>query len=401
MIKNIHEEDLEGVLFVGNPDRFTTVLGEEFERFGYNVNHRSFDEAVELVARGHINPSIKLVVVCNKDSIPITLKDGRILDECVRRLNRPITQWYRIGERDFTYSYVSPIPGRSGAAVLDYGFSGVEGLFQKNLARRKAKEGPENMFRYPGSQGNIEGEKATNVESNQLNYDSEFDPNATALYDEEIKCVIPGWEALHSKLETIADQFLPQIPTILELGMGTGLTASRFWNKRPGAHYLGIDFSRSMVRASQDRRDKWARERKIFYPNIEFMFGDYSAGRLPAGNDAVVSVIGIHHQRGDDAKKKLFARIHDCIVEGGSFFFGDLVTYRDKDTAEMNDKQHFTFMGEHARDQVMLDKWVRHHKEQNDLAPLEDQVEWLKEVGFRDVQILYQKFNTALVHAIK
>jgi len=83
------------------------------------------------------------------------------------------------------------------------------------------------------------------------------------------------------------------------------------------------------------------------------------------------------------------------------FFFGDLVTYRDSETARLNDEQHFTFMREHARDEKMLEKWMHHHREQNDLAPLEDQIDWLREVGFREVEALYQKFNTALICAKK
>jgi hypothetical protein len=44
---------------------------------------------------------------------------------------------------------------------------------------------------------------------------------------------------------------------------------------------------------------------------------------------------------------------------------------------------------------------VHHHKYLNKLAPLEDQVEWLKEVGFREVKVVYKKFNTVLVYARK
>jgi len=128
---------------------------------------------------------------------------------------------------------------------------------------------------------------------------------------------------------------------------------------------------------------------------------DYATFPFPTGVDLVLSVIGIHHQRTDEAKKQLFRKVYDCLRDHGMFLFGDLMTFRDQHKAAMNEALHYHHMVVNARDKASLREWAYHHKFQNALAPMEDQMDWLREVGFKSVDVAYQKFNTALLVARK
>ena len=228
---------------------------------------------------------------------------------------------------------------------------------------------------------------ATNVKPDELNYDR----YETKKYDDDIIRSIPGHEELHRHIDQLVES-LPEQPKILELGVGTGLTAERILRKRPNAHYTAVDFSTQMLTGARQRLSKY---------NATFVNGDYSQIGLPESNDLVVSVVGIHHQETDDDKKRLFQRIYDTLNDTGAFIFGDLVTYRNEEEAALNEARHFHHLVENAQDEDSLREWAHHHKELNKLAPLEDQVDWLREVGFREVKVVYQKFNTALVYAEK
>lgn len=222
----------------------------------------------------------------------------------------------------------------------------------------------------------------TNIDPEDLHYDH----SPTELYDEEIKRVIPGWEALHQCIEHLLRRE-PLGAHILELGVGTGLTAQRVLQTLPRTQYSAIDFSEQMLAGARERLRPY---------NVTYINGDYAEIALPQ-NNLVVSVIGMHHQGSDTAKQRMFQRIYDS-TEGG-FVFGDLFTYRDRLETERSQRLHYQFLEDHARDRTTLEAWVHHQRNLNVLANLEDQVQWLKEVGFREVSVLFRMYLTALVYA--
>jgi tRNA (cmo5U34)-methyltransferase len=231
---------------------------------------------------------------------------------------------------------------------------------------------------------------ATNVKPEDLNYDH----YETEKYDADIMLSIPGHNDLHAEINKIVERDFKdeKAVKILDLGVGTGLTVAIILRQLPNAEYIVVDFSKQMLAG--------ARKRLVGY-NVTFVEGDYSKIELPGNNNLVVSVIGIHHQETDDDKRLIFQKIYGSLKKNGSFIFGDLVTYKDPVEIALNEARHFHHLVENAQDEKSLREWAHHHKYLNSLAPLEDQVKWLKEVGFREVEILFLKFNTALIYAQK
>lgn len=231
---------------------------------------------------------------------------------------------------------------------------------------------------------------STNVKPEDLNYDH----YETEKYDREIRGSIPGYKELHKHIDDIITKYFTHRGRIqvLELGVGTGLTALQVLQKLPSATYFAVDFSKTMLDGARKRLSGY---------DITFIEGDYSQLELPQNNNLVVSVIGIHHQKTNRDKKSLFQKIYQSIAEDGSFIFGDLVTYKDRTEAALNEARHYHHLVEHAENEESLREWAHHHKFLNKLAPLEHQVKWLREVGFREVDVVYRKFNTALIYARK
>ena len=54
-----------------------------------------------------------------------------------------------------------------------------------------------------------------------------------------------------------------------------------------------------------------------------------------------------------------------------------------------------------TRDEIAYEWHRRSDKEQNILAPVEDQCEWLRQIGFRDVDCFFRLFQVALFGGIK
>jgi tRNA (cmo5U34)-methyltransferase len=166
-----------------------------------------------------------------------------------------------------------------------------------------------------------------------------FDPST---YLESIRADIPVFDELQEETAR-ATEGIPA-RDILELGVGTGMTAKRVLAAHPQARLVGIDESEAML-AEAD------------------ISGDLRVSRLedplPEGPfDLVVSCLVVHHLEAE-GKHDLFRRIAAVLRPDGRFVLADvIVPDRDEDAVTP------TTPG--------FDKPDR----------LADQLEWLSETGF-------------------
>jgi tRNA (cmo5U34)-methyltransferase len=230
--------------------------------------------------------------------------------------------------------------------------------------------------------------KTTNVKAADLNYDH-YSANK---YDRDIINSIPFHKELHARIMTfIRKNFLTsENCNILDLGVGTGITSHLIRQELPNSKFDLVDFSKKMLDGAK---------RRFGTKNVNYIFGDYSKRRFKKKYDIVVSVIGIHHQN-TLGKKQLFKKIYRLLKPGGVFIFGDLVTYRDPYKAALNQALHFHHLVEKSADKKTLGEWAHHHYILNDPAPVENQIKWLGESGFK-VKTAMLKMNTALLFCRK
>lgn len=123
----------------------------------------------------------------------------------------------------------------------------------------------------PKSLSNHE-ETTTNVAPEDLNYDR----YESEIYDEDIRRSIPGYDAMHQKIDDVVREYVAdnKVNKILDLGIGTGLTAERLLKITPNASITGVDFSEQMMKGAKKR---------LVDAKVDFVFGDYSKIDLEAG----------------------------------------------------------------------------------------------------------------------
>ncbi len=134
-----------------------------------------------------------------------------------------------------------------------------------------------------------------------------------------------------------------------------------------------MDFSQNMLDGA----------RKKFGDGIvRYFCQDYALMNIPAGNyNIITSVIGLHHQT-DVGKVLMFEKIRKGLEPGnGVFIFGDLFTFRKPQTAALAAAKHY------------------HHMFLNQLAPIEDQLNWLIKIGFEQADVKFVGSQTALIIA--
>ena len=199
-------------------------------------------------------------------------------------------------------------------------------------------------------------------------------------YDAQREFVIPQMREYYGAAVWAAESGKPS-PRILDIGAGTGLLSALLLEKYPTATITLLDISEKMLAV--------ARERFHDRDNVRFFVGDYAQTDLGGPYDLVCSALSIHHLEQEE-KRRLFGRIRKILVPDGIFVNADQAEgetpyfssrYREYWNAFL--KNGPLTQEEHAailKRRDMLDKNEK----------LSDQLAWLREAGFSDVDVVYR-----------
>jgi SAM-dependent methyltransferase len=171
---------------------------------------------------------------------------------------------------------------------------------------------------------------------------------------------------------------LPErVNRLLDLGTGDGRMLALIRADHPDAQAIGLDYSEPMLTR--------AAERFAGDPMVELRQHDLSLPLPQLGPlDAVVSGLAIHHL--DDARKRaLFGEINALIAPGGVFANLDLVR-------SASPQLHERFRREIGRTQ---------DDPTDCLADLSEQIDWLRERAFTEVDCHFKWLELALMIAVK
>ncbi len=130
---------------------------------------------------------------------------------------------------------------------------------------------------------------------------------------------VPDYPHLQEQLVRATSTSAPR--TVLELGVGSGITAARLLEAHPDTTLVGIDANADMLAAAQESLDPHRSE--LHRARLE--------DALPEGPfDLVVSMLAVHHL-GGSSKAELFDAVAEVLPTGGRFVLADLIVPEDPD----------------------------------------------------------------------
>jgi len=180
--------------------------------------------------------------------------------------------------------------------------------------------------------------------------------------------------------ESVLLDFIPRsAERILDLGTGDGRLLALVLLDRPDARGVAIDSSPTMLSAARDRFQSNGKVEVIEH-NLDEPLP--SLGRF----DAVVSSFAIHHCT-DQRKRTLYSEIHQALEPGGVFCNLEHVASA---TANL-----------HARFLCALAITEADEDPSNKLASVEIQLEWLRQIGFQEVDCYWKWLELALFGGTK
>jgi len=177
----------------------------------------------------------------------------------------------------------------------------------------------------------------------------------------------------------LLDHVPRSVGRILDLGTGDGRLLALLKLDRPQATSVALDFSEIMLAA--------VRSRFAADPTVQIVAHNLEAPLPDVGQfDAIVSSFAIHHLS-HDRKRTLYQEIWDRLEPGGIFCNLEHV-------ASPTPRLHRQFMLAIGYDPSQDDP-------SNQLLDGETQLQWLRDMGFEDVDCYWKWLEMALLIGIK
>jgi tRNA (cmo5U34)-methyltransferase len=201
-------------------------------------------------------------------------------------------------------------------------------------------------------------------------------------------------------------RFAPRPPRrVLDLGAGDALLLGTVLEAFPETTGVALDFSPLMLEQALERLARFPDRAETVEADLatpawrEAVSGPF---------DAVISGFAIHHLP-DDRKRALYREIYELLPEGGLFLNLEHVASRtpwgedlfnDAMTAHLYARRHEK--GEAVTpEQVRKEFLERPDRAANICALVEDQCDWLREIGFREVDCFWKYFELAVFGGVR
>ena len=220
----------------------------------------------------------------------------------------------------------------------------------------------------------------------------------TKTYLEGVRGAIPAAELQIAVLLKIVSMWCPHPEAVLDLGCGDGVLGRAVWNEYPDSQLWFVDFSDPMIAALKNQLGEGTSARVIeedfSTPNwLEHLAGPFTL---------ILSGFAIHHQP-DQRKQQLYREIYGLLSEGGVFLNLEHVASTTAEVESIFDDyfiDHLQMLDQlepnRSMDELEKTYYARSDKEENILTPVEQQCEWLREIGFQDVDCFFKIFELAL-----
>lgn len=219
-----------------------------------------------------------------------------------------------------------------------------------------------------------------------------------AVYLEGVRGAVPmAKEQIEVMLRLIVAGGHP-VRRFLDLGCGDGILGSAILGRFPDATAVLADFSPAMLDAARKRLEGRAADAN--YLNIDYgdpAWVDQISALGPF--DAIVSGFSIHHQT-DERKRRIYSEIFGLLDQGGIFLNVEHVASATPWVQSVNDDVFVdslhSFHRDKSREEVASTYYHRADKAANILAMVEVQCDWLRQIGFVDVDCYFKIFELAV-----
>jgi tRNA (cmo5U34)-methyltransferase len=212
-------------------------------------------------------------------------------------------------------------------------------------------------------------------------------------FDEIIMKLIPYYPQMLDAL--ISSVPFPKNKKIkaIDLGCGTGTIAKLLKESFPLATIHCVDIAENMIGA--------AKQKLSAYSGITFEKADLSNYSFIDSYDVILSSLALHHLLTDDDKRNFYTKVYKALNPNGVFYNADNVIGSNEAIQENNMEHWKWFMRKTVSKEEIEQKWLMKYKDEDHPAKSMEQLAWLKDIGFKDIDVVWKYFNFAVFGGCK
>lgn len=207
-------------------------------------------------------------------------------------------------------------------------------------------------------------------------------------YDHQVRTAIPLYDQALQTLADVVSRSRLDPATILDLGIGTGNLAHMLLDIFPNARLTGIDVLQDFLDIAGKKLS--GHEDRVSLERVDLSDFDFSQRY-----DLVVTSFMFHHTP-DEAKRTAYARIFSCLTSGGCLMQADFVGSASPFYGEIFDALRISYMKDRNLSEEQIRKQYVEHRKLEIPTPMEQQLTWLRDLGFRDVECFWKYLNLAV-----
>jgi tRNA (cmo5U34)-methyltransferase len=187
----------------------------------------------------------------------------------------------------------------------------------------------------------------------------------------------------------------PDAKQLLDIGCGAGNYTLKLLQSLPLSEITLIDLSEPMLERALQRISSVTPARlNVYQVDIrEFACGEQQY-------DVVVAAAVLHHLRSDDEWSAVFGKIHGSLKPGGSFWVSDLVHHSNPAVQAMMWERYGDYLVK-LKNPDYREQVYAYVEQEDSPRPLLYQLDLLREVGFREIEVLHKNSCFAAFGAIK
>ena len=207
-------------------------------------------------------------------------------------------------------------------------------------------------------------------------------------FDRIILTLVPDYAEMLEALIAALPFEKKRVIHAIDLGCGTGTLARAIVDTFPNASVTCVDVAKNMIALAQSKLENHARAHYVLADFVTFEFEEEY--------DAVVSSLALHHLLTDEDKRRFYRRIYERLRPGGVFYNADVVLASSEFLQSVYLEKWMMFMRRRVPREEIENNWIPKYHAEDRPAKLMNQLAWMEEIGFVDVDVIWKYYNFAV-----
>ncbi|MBL1177499.1 class I SAM-dependent methyltransferase [Pantanalinema sp. GBBB05] len=211
-------------------------------------------------------------------------------------------------------------------------------------------------------------------------------------FDAIIRRLIPYYEQMVEALVLALPFNQSQLIRVIDLGCGTGTIARRIKDVYPQAQITCVDIAEKMLQIAQT---------KLGDSGVRYQLANFEKYEFDSVYDVAVSSLALHHLVDEDDKIKFYKKVYTCLSLGGVFYNADVILASNSHLQERYMEKWQEYMRLRVPVEEIEQKWIPQHYDEDHPSKLMSQLDWLRDIGFVEVDVVWKYYNFAVYGGCK